>query len=385
MRSCLKVKIFNMMAKIQKYAFSAFIIFADILNIGTRFLLFIRFTEFIDERTMKKAKKVSSNPVDLTVESPTSNSSNVVRPCKSNSSGKASRSSNRLYPSIYSKLHMFRLVSDQCIITNEGEFDMGNFNSFNDTYKAVEELIKEIRTRNHIHSYKRNGSEFLLNKKHHTAVLLKSVSIRSKRNFERKQNRKTKFKYDVGKRVTTVGVAKGLILHFLNNTRFAKYALAIPIGTTSHEACLVFSTSKNGINAIYYNPNYSESTRGVESSQIATDILQSLSQQLNSCRAYHSDSGNVESMCSALAWIEIFFFVSNGISPFKNSSINLADYRHFTTQYAYDKYHKKLKQKSLKHYGTWHLMDKRLKNIATAVTIDITIQFLQSALDILKN
>lgn len=269
---------------------------------------------------------------------------------------------------------------DGSIISNDGEFNVGSFNSRNDTYKAVEALIKEMKTKKRIKSYKHGKTEFLFNKKYRTILLLKCVAKSSIKYFVRKRNKKTKFKFDIGNRVTTVGVARGLILHFLNKPAFAGYSLAIPIGNTNHEACLFLAKRKSGIEAIYFNPNFSPTLHGVENSKIAVEILQCFSKKLTNIQAYHSENGNTERWCSAFTWMELYFFLFSGISPFERDTIDLTDYKHLTTQHAYDKYHKNYK-KSLKHLMSWRLMDGYLKTIKTTETIDIAIEFVNILLE----
>lgn len=124
--------------------------------------------------------------------------------------------------------------------------------------------------------------------------------------------------------------------------------------------------------AVYYNPNYSDATQGVESNTINKDILKSFSTTLRSVQAYHSPCGNVRSRCSALTWQELYNHVNNGISPFQNDNLNLEDYRHIMTAYSYNKYHKaKRSQSPLKYHQTWSRLDQLIRHIDVSDTAEI--------------
>lgn len=239
------------------------------------------------------------------------------------------------------------------------EFDFDKFNSEENSYKATEEVIEIIRETNGIQSYKHNDAyEFLFNERYKTAVLLKCAAKFKEEHFTGKRNKRAKNKFDIGNRIISTVSARIEILHFLNS-KYKAYSIVIPIGGWLHEACLFFRNHDNFMHAVYYNPNYSDVTDGVESSKIGNQLLKSFHHRLNCIQAYHSLTGNVESACSAYVWMEIYNHVCNGFTPFGNEDIGLESYNSLLTEHSSKKYRGKI---ALKHFSIWKNLDSKLRD-----------------------
>lgn len=167
-----------------------------------------------------------------------------------------------------------------------------------------------------------------------TAVLLKNVSKLKAPAFS-KTNKKPKNEYDTGNRSIATTVGKLAIESFFRNDQFNNFTLAVPCGNYTHECCSFFRKNNEVIDAIFYNPSYSDVTRGVRSNKVVKELLKSLS--LGNIQSYYSPCGNVDGRCSALVWVEIHKLVINGDSPFINGA-NLEDYSRFMTLHTFRKH-----------------------------------------------
>lgn len=244
-------------------------------------------------------------------------------------------------------------------LTRKNVFNFKKFDSEESSFKATEDIIEVMRKQNGISSYIHNGNEFLYNKLFKTAVLLKCAAKFREPSFESKKNKRAKNPFDIGNRLISTSKAKIEISHFLNHKLYKYYYIVVPIGGWLHEACIFFKKSDKFIHAVFYNPNYSDVTEGVESSKIGNELLRSFKGRLNFIQAYHSPTGNVENACSAFTWMEIFNHVCQGFIPFDNINIGLESYNALATDHSYKKYRRKT---LLKHFLVWINLDSRLRD-----------------------
>lgn len=200
-----------------------------------------------------------------------------------------------------------------------------------------------------------NG-EFLYNPKTLTAVLLKFIIKNTKKQYASKRNRSSGIPFDIANRATTTSVGILLIQHFMHHPSFPQYELVVPVGSRNHEACIFFRMHKGSMQAIYYNPNYSSDTKGVQFSQTAKQVLNSIG--LTTIHAFHSTYGNANGLCSLLTWEQIFYFVQNGDSPFDNKELNLTEYNHINTPHSYNKYNKT--RSTLEFFSIWKDLNEML-------------------------
>lgn len=84
--------------------------------------------------------------------------------------------------------------------------------------------------------------------------------------------------------------------------------------------------------------------------------------------AYFSPTGNVESECSKITWIEIFNHVHYNKNPFERKDILLEDYNRLITTETYKRYHFKRvdrrEENKLKFYNLWKSIDDKLGQIS---------------------
>lgn len=222
------------------------------------------------------------------------------------------------------------------------------------TYDATESAINDIRNTGKVESYylKRYNAEFLYNDETKTAMLLKYIIKPTKDGFVQRKKRVYKCPYDRWKRITTVSVARRLIIHFMNHPQFMHYELAISVGSYYHEACLFFRKYRGRLEVIYFNPNYSKRTRGVQFSRTATDVLTSLGRVVTKVQAFWSQCGNKDGECSKLTWRRVHDFLF-GDSPFDDKNLKLTDYNHYATAYSYSKYFFNGGKIEFQHFDLW--------------------------------
>lgn len=255
------------------------------------------------------------------------------------------------------------------ILQAGGTFSIENFDDTESTYKSTEKTIDEMRRYKQIEAFidSTKNCEYLYNDEKKTAVLLKCVIKKTRKLFHKKFVRTEKNPYDLGNRETTVSVARCMILSFLNHQKFHNYHLVVSIGSRDHESCIFFRNMDVGMEAIYFNPNYSEKHDGAQYSQIGYHLMTSFGNTIRRIRAYYSPSGNTSGKCSAITWERIFEHVCNGLSPFHDNNLQLEDYNHFTTTYSYRKYHRKIhavnSSNRLKHHQLWENCDGMLINM----------------------
>lgn len=240
-------------------------------------------------------------------------------------------------------------------------FNRSGFASYESTYSAAESVIAELKASGKFNSYyvKKYNAEFLYSPEALTAVLLKYIVKCSKKAFVAKKNRSYQNPNEETITITTSSVGRNLINHFMHHPDFPQYELVVSVGSHLHEGCVFFRTHKRSMEAIYYNPNYSNRTKGVQSSKTASELLRSIG--ITKIKAFHSKYGNPEGKCSLLTWELIFDFIQNGNSPFDNDQLNLIDYNHLMTPQSYIKFFSlNGKIGGLKHFRIWKKMDKVL-------------------------
>lgn len=243
----------------------------------------------------------------------------------------------------------------------KSKFDLRKFRelSVDSTYEAAEFIIEKIRNHPGIESYYgKDRAEFLYSKRYKTAVLLKYVAKISRRQFISRANKKTKHKFDIKKRITTTLCGKKHINHFLKQAQFKNYTIVTSVGSMDHESCMFFQRNDNSkIDAIFFNPNYSDLHDGVEYSKFAHKLSLSFGENINSVRAYYSSSGNVEGECTKHVWKAIFNMLCKGENAFTRRNIDLEDYTRCFTQKTYKRYF----SKKLEYYSIWKNADDLLK------------------------
>lgn len=124
----------------------------------------------------------------------------------------------------------------------------------------------------------------------------------------------------------------------MNVSRFAHYELVVSVGSYNHESCLFFRKKEGKTEAIYFNPNYSKKTKGVQFNQVAKMVLKIYGSGLSNARSFTSSCSNLKGICCQLTWARVHNFVINGDSPFDDTTLNLVDYNHFSTPHSYVKY-----------------------------------------------
>lgn len=227
------------------------------------------------------------------------------------------------------------------------------------TYKATETVIRQIRKQEGIECYRNKDKvEFLYSKRFKTAVLLKFVAKISKKQFLRRANKKSKHKYDKKKRITTTLCGKLHIDRFLKNPQFKGYTVVTSVGSIAHETCMFFQMeNKCNVDAIFFNPNYSDIHDGVEYSKIAHKLALCFGTNLKKVKAYYSTTGNVEGQCSKHVWESIFNLLCNNENPFQKPDIDLQEYTRCFTEKTYNRYF----SKKLEYYEIWKNADELLK------------------------
>lgn len=192
--------------------------------------------------------------------------------------------------------------------------------------------------------------------------MLKSISRESQPLFISKRNKRQN-QYDSAKRITTTLCGKQAIRHFLKEKN--EYTLVVPIGNVRHEACIFFKINNSKLEAIFFNPNYSEIHDGVEYSKIAHSLVTSLG--INKTMSYYAPNGNVDSECCKLTWVEIFNHLIENKNPFKRNDILLENYDRMITQHTYERYHPskraQFEENELKFYCLWKKTDEKLRSI----------------------
>lgn len=151
-----------------------------------------------------------------------------------------------------------------CLIDRlAAKFDKMLFESFESSWMATEVLIGQMKANKNIltHTPKNKKGEFLYNSNAKTAVLLKYIIKDSKRQYDKKRNKRYKNPEDIGKRITTTLVAKNLISGFFNCPKFEEFVLAVPVGSHIHEAVIFFRKQSDKMDATYFNPNYSKAAQ----------------------------------------------------------------------------------------------------------------------------
>lgn len=243
-------------------------------------------------------------------------------------------------------------------------FNRKFFESFKSTYLATEVLIDEVKASGKVSTYaaKNSYGEFLCNTNSKTAVYLKFVAKLAKRSTT-KTNRRYENDYDIAHRLTTTTVGKNAVLHFFSNPQFKDFDLVVPTGNHFHEACIFVRKRDECMKIIYYNPNRSIHTNGVQYNQVTAQLIRMLGKKVESVEAFHSKCGNLKGKCSVLNWEIIFSHVINGNSPFRNNNLPLEDYKHLVTSYSYKKYHSNTSSSGdyvFNHFKIWKILDEKL-------------------------
>lgn len=245
------------------------------------------------------------------------------------------------------------------------EFNKSRFNSFESTYDATESEIQHMLDSGKLekHHVGRYNADFVYNEGSKTAALLKFVVKSPKPAYIKKRNRSYKSPHDQASRVTTTSVAYRLITQFMNDSRFAVYELVISVGSYDHESCVFLRKNSGKTEAIYYNPNYSKKTKGVQFCATANALLKNFGNALTTVQSFTSPCFNLKGFCCQLTWERIHNFVLNGETPFNDASLNLTDYNHLLTPYSYRKYFKRdpVNEIDLKHYEIWRDVEKIMR------------------------
>lgn len=251
-------------------------------------------------------------------------------------------------------------------------------------------VIRVLKQNEDVRNHDHLEFEFIYNEKQKTALLLFLVIKHKSQFFLKKQNRKYKSKHNKGNtaRITTTDNARRAILYFLNHRTFNEFTLAVAVGSYTHEACLFLRKDDDRYKAIYYNPNFSQVTQGVQTSNTANDVLKSLGNKLNQIRSYYSESRNVAGICSFLVWKQIYILLNDGVSPFDNPNIHLENYDRLKTPYTLDKSKEAKRNKknlNLKRYPFWKQFDEMLVDFNEDDIDEIDFQFSSIICDVLTN
>lgn len=262
------------------------------------------------------------------------------------------------------------LLSITDVLTDEKKFSVDLFEGIESTYEAIESTIVAIRANKNIKSHKNDNIEYLYNDKTETAILLKCAAKLPVKQFNKRKIKRTTNENDYAKRDTTTLRVRNAILHFMNHKDFKNYGIVVSVGTITHDSCVFFRKYETHIEAIYFNPNYSDIQEGVQSSKLVNGLLSSFHTVIRRIRSYYSPDGNIDGLCSGLTWKQMFSYVWEGLSPF-DEHVHLDDYSHLTTLQSHKRYHSKEKS-NLKHYSVWKTLDDVLKNVPDAMLITIS-------------
>lgn len=260
------------------------------------------------------------------------------------------------------------------------------YSEFETTYAATDAAIDTMEKNKKIDTltHKRNQYQtykFLYNEEGKTAMLPRCVTSGKNDLFLRRRYKKRENEFDDKKRDTTASFAKCAISYFLHRPKFKGYTIVIPVGTVNHELCLFFRMIDKYIDVIYFNPNYSETNDGAETSKNAKALLKSFNQRIRSVRAYYSPNGNESAKCSGLVWEQIFNHLVNGLSPFDNMNLDLEDFNQHTTLKSYQRHHGKKSTKNsgcLKYYEMWRKFDEMLHEVEDLAEITSRISHVLS-------
>lgn len=255
-------------------------------------------------------------------------------------------------------------------------FTLANFKDSKQTFVATENTIVEMVKNKNIAELSHGNFDFLINANYKSAVLLSFTVVESQSKFLKAWNRKYKNPYDVAKRITSVNVVHKQIVWFLNNTNYKDHTIVVSTGSHLHKSCIfVRNITRNNetcFEAIYFNANFSQKTQGVQFSRTANGLLRKLGKKLVNIQSYYSPCHNRKGRCSYHTWKSIYNHLINGFSPFENVKVNLKDYKHYMTEYSYQKYHKNphAKKEELK-YKNWMEFDTKLANIGPVDLMNI--------------
>lgn len=165
---------------------------------------------------------------------------------------------------------------------------MKKFHSYDDTYQAIEDTIRDMRQLPNIHSHTQFPSkfEYLYNPITKKAILLKIISKTSRKSlFVRKSNRRSRIQYDTAKRIITTKTGFNEVLGFFREEQFRGYELVVSCGSLVHDSCLFLRKTSDGIDVVYFNPNRSSVQQSVQYSQRIDIFLKQFGRKvtLHSC------------------------------------------------------------------------------------------------------
>lgn len=212
-------------------------------------------------------------------------------------------------------------------------FDTRMFNRFANTHIATERMLIEIRKMPSIESFLRDKTrphiEFLFDRNKKTALMVKTV-VATKGPAKNKE--------DLYKMNTTIAVGKSAVNNFFAEEEFKDFTLAVFSGNFWHECCIFLRKHDSGLQAIYYNPNYSLKTMGTQSNAVSGNFLKKWGNALTNIRSYCSNTGNIEGNCVGFVWEQVFELLFKGVSPFTSPKINLIPYNRYMTETSYKRH-----------------------------------------------
>lgn len=198
------------------------------------------------------------------------------------------------------------------------------------TFTAVENVVAEMIKIEGVHQITHGNIDFVVNERLRTAVVLAYVVKDSNREFVKKHGTKSTNNYDIAKRITTVDVVRREAMWFLFNEKYVDYSLAITTGSNVHESCVFLRRINEKYHAIYFNPNYSIKTHGVQYSESSVKFMKSFGKSYEKIESFHAPCHNLSGKCTYQSWQAIYKFIVDGFSPFENTQIKLADSFHDT-------------------------------------------------------
>lgn len=271
----------------------------------------------------------------------------------------------------------------------DGSLNLVDFEKIHSSYDGVQQILEKLETSDKIQiiPHPRENYVYYINAEKKTALFSKCVSMISKKQYIRRKYRKSININDNNGRCTTTDVGKGAVYFFIRDNRYAEYTLAVNCGSLIHEACVFFTNTVEGIDAIFFNPNFSDVTDGVQTLNTANALIKSFGNGIRSIQAYYSTSGNVESNCTSITWEQIYNLIWKGLSPFKRDDIILQDYAHVSTLYAYQKYWiKNSKTLSAQDLKNWEHFDERLSRVTSPLLLlNISNEISQAVKDYMMN
>lgn len=219
------------------------------------------------------------------------------------------------------------------------EFKYNTCNRFVDSYEAIHRTVEEMKALTAIEMYTRRGTwpdiQYLYNSSTKAAVMLKTVvyttqahSSSGTRHQSKSDKQKDRYKMNI-----TDMTGHRAVTHFFDKKEFQGFTLVVPCGNRVHECCIFFEQMDVGkLEAIFFNPNFSVHTLGIQTNNVAVNFLKKFGNNLLKIHSYHIETCNVDGNCVGYVWKEIFNMLMKNFSPFTTSGVPRVPFNRYMTE-----------------------------------------------------